>query len=222
MFKKELRLILTEDCNYDCIFCHKEGMKKYEVAKLTPEDYSFLFEVCKETFNWDEVTLTGGEPYVRKDIDQIIKRIHDKEGKITIVTNGELINRHFDSLKYIHRINLSIHSMDSKKYDNIVQRKNKLPEILKNIATIKNFYPDLNLRLNSVIIRGENDDEEKIKEFIEFGPGVVHRLDKDTSGLMIIAKDDKAHELLADDFKNKRIHRICKKNSGIYKICRII
>lgn len=168
MFKKELRLILTEDCNYDCIFCHKEGMKKYEVAKLAPEDYSFLFEVCKETFNWDEVTLTGGEPYVRKDIDQIIKRIHDKKGKITIVTNGELINRHFDSLKYIHRINLSIHSMDSKKYDNIVQRKNKLPEILKNIAAIKNFYPDLNLRLNSVIIRGENDDEEKIKEFIEF------------------------------------------------------
>ena len=36
---------------------------------------------------------------------------------------------------------------------------------------------------------------------------VVHRLDKDTSGLMIIAKDDKSHELLADDFKNKRIHR---------------
>ena len=42
-------------------FFEKEGMKKYEVAKLTLEDYSFLFEVCKETFNWDEVTLTGGE-----------------------------------------------------------------------------------------------------------------------------------------------------------------
>lgn len=41
----------------------------------------------------------------------------------------------------------------------------------------------------------------------EFRPGIVHRLDKDTSGLMIVAKDDKAHELLADDFKNKRIHR---------------
>ena len=36
---------------------------------------------------------------------------------------------------------------------------------------------------------------------------IVHRLDKDTSGLMLVAKDDKAHEILADDFKNKRIHR---------------
>lgn len=58
---KALRIVLTQDCIYNCNFCHKEGMKKYEVAKLTPEDYSFLFEVCKETFNWDEVTLTGGE-----------------------------------------------------------------------------------------------------------------------------------------------------------------
>ena len=40
-----------------------------------------------------------------------------------------------------------------------------------------------------------------------FRPGIVHRLDKDTSGLMIVAKDDKAHEILADDFKNKRVHR---------------
>jgi len=38
-------------------------------------------------------------------------------------------------------------------------------------------------------------------------PGIVHRLDKDTSGLMLVAKSDKAHIILAEDFKNKRIHR---------------
>ncbi len=38
-------------------------------------------------------------------------------------------------------------------------------------------------------------------------PGIVHRLDKDTSGLMLVAKNDLCHTLLADDFKNKRIHR---------------
>lgn len=41
----------------------------------------------------------------------------------------------------------------------------------------------------------------------EFRPGIVHRLDKDTSGLMIVAKDDKCHEILAECFKNKTIHR---------------
>ena len=38
-------------------------------------------------------------------------------------------------------------------------------------------------------------------------PGIVHRLDKDTSGLMIVAKDDKTHELLADMIKNRKVDR---------------
>ena len=37
--------------------------------------------------------------------------------------------------------------------------------------------------------------------------GIVHRLDKDTSGLMLVAKSNKAHEILSDDFKNKRVYR---------------
>ena len=42
----------------------------------------------------------------------------------------------------------------------------------------------------------------------EIRPGIVHRLDKDTSGLIIIAKDDKTHNLLTDMFKNKEIKKI--------------
>ena len=38
-------------------------------------------------------------------------------------------------------------------------------------------------------------------------PGIVHRIDKDTSGLLLIAKSNKAHEVLSDDFKNKRVKR---------------
>ncbi len=41
----------------------------------------------------------------------------------------------------------------------------------------------------------------------EYRPGIVHRIDKDTSGLMLVAKTNEAHQLLADDFKHKRIER---------------
>ena len=37
--------------------------------------------------------------------------------------------------------------------------------------------------------------------------GIVHRLDKDTSGLMIVAKNNKTHNILSDNFKNKTIKR---------------
>ena len=38
-------------------------------------------------------------------------------------------------------------------------------------------------------------------------PGIVHRIDKDTSGLLLIAKSNKAHEILTEYFKNKEVKR---------------
>ncbi len=39
-------------------------------------------------------------------------------------------------------------------------------------------------------------------------PGIVHRIDKDTSGLLVVAKTDVAHEGLAAQFKRHSIHRL--------------
>ena len=38
-------------------------------------------------------------------------------------------------------------------------------------------------------------------------PGIVHRLDKDTSGLMVVAKTEAAHQALSRDFAARRIER---------------
>ncbi|XP_074567469.1 RNA pseudouridine synthase 2, chloroplastic [Curcuma longa] len=39
-------------------------------------------------------------------------------------------------------------------------------------------------------------------------PGIVHRLDKGTSGLLVVAKDDHSHSHLAEQFKQHTIHRV--------------
>lgn len=41
----------------------------------------------------------------------------------------------------------------------------------------------------------------------EFRPGIVHRLDKDTSGLLLVAKNDFAHQSLAQQIKTKTCKR---------------
>ena len=38
-------------------------------------------------------------------------------------------------------------------------------------------------------------------------PGIVHRIDKDTSGLLVVAKNDKSHEKLASQLKDKTLYR---------------
>lgn len=39
-------------------------------------------------------------------------------------------------------------------------------------------------------------------------PGIVHRLDKDTSGLMIVAKHDKAHKFLSNQLADRSLSRV--------------
>lgn len=42
----------------------------------------------------------------------------------------------------------------------------------------------------------------------EIRPGIVHRIDKDTSGLLVVAKNDKAHVNLASQIENKTCKRV--------------
>ncbi len=39
-------------------------------------------------------------------------------------------------------------------------------------------------------------------------PGIVHRLDKDTSGLILLAKNDKAHRWLQDQFRLRKVSKL--------------
>lgn len=41
----------------------------------------------------------------------------------------------------------------------------------------------------------------------ELRPGIVHRLDKDTSGLLIIAKNDKAHIAMSEQIKDRKVKK---------------
>jgi len=57
-----------------------------------------------------------------------------------------------------------------------------------------------NTLVNALIYR-YNLDDTNVRS------GIVHRIDKDTSGLVIVAKNDKTLELLTEMFKNKEIKK---------------
>ena len=48
----------------------------------------------------------------------------------------------------------------------------------------------------------------------ELRPGIVHRIDKDTSGLIVIAKNDFTHESLSNQFNKHSIERIYELKFG--------
>ena len=55
--------------------------------------------------------------------------------------------------------------------------------------------------VNALLYRFNNLSNDNIR------PGIVHRIDKDTTGLLVVAKDDKTHELLSDMLKRKEVKR---------------
>ena len=165
---RELRLIVTQSCNYQCYFCHREGIEKDAKTLLNSSDYEYLFKICKKEFDWNEVSITGGEPFMNKEIDSIIKKLYDENGKITVITNGELLLEHKNVIPYIKRINLSLHTLDENKYENIINRKNKMNKILRNIAYIRNVFPSVDVRLNVVLTKGINNTEKDILDLLNF------------------------------------------------------
>lgn len=85
---RELRLLVTNNCNFNCYFCHKEGQRNTSIASLNSNDYEFLFKTVQKEYGFNTTTITGGEPLLRKDILEICKKIFFEGGKITIVSNG--------------------------------------------------------------------------------------------------------------------------------------
>lgn len=165
---KELRLLLTQKCNYDCVFCNHEQLNTKVENNLTVDDYVYLFTVCKNKLGWQNISLTGGEPLIYKEFDTLVRSLAQEKAKITVISNGELLDKHFDTVKLLERINLSLHSINPENYHRLIQREDKLRHVLTNIKTIRKDIPEVDIRLNIVLSRGINDHINEIKKLIDF------------------------------------------------------
>ncbi|HTK37080.1 MAG TPA: RluA family pseudouridine synthase [Pyrinomonadaceae bacterium] len=75
---------------------------------------------------------------------------------------------------------------------------------------------------NSDLEFGNEDDEQSKIQDLKSRIGLVHRLDKDTSGLIVVAKNENVHEALAEQFQTREVfksyvalvHGAVRENSG--------
>lgn len=60
---------------------------------------------------------------------------------------------------------------------------------------------------SGTLVNGLLNYTEELSDEENDRPGIVHRIDKDTSGLLLISKTNEAHRVLVDMFKNKSVRR---------------
>lgn len=174
LFSNELRISITNKCNYRCIFCHNDGINAQH--KLT-ENITIIKDVIDNFIlsGGKDITFTGGEPLLtKKTLDTLITLINyvryekNSDIPITIVTNASNINTEVvNQLKGIKNLkfNISIHSFIPEKYLMITnQKKYTLPEVLNKISLLSEN--DIKFKTNYVIVKGINNSEEDVRKAI--------------------------------------------------------
>ncbi len=89
----KFRILVANNCNYKCPFCHNEGQEKPQKANLmSKENFMDLVDILS-TGPIDELNLSGGEPFLNKNIVEMIEYA-DKRlvCDISCATNFSLIN----------------------------------------------------------------------------------------------------------------------------------
>ncbi len=83
-----------------------------------------------------------------------------------------MLDKKIEICKYINRINLSIHTLNSSNYEKIVCVKNTYNKVIDNIELVRKLYPNIQIRLNSTLIKGVNWSSKELENLIEFSKSI--------------------------------------------------
>ncbi|MGI0090599.1 MAG: GTP 3',8-cyclase MoaA [Nitrososphaerales archaeon] len=164
---RKLRLSVVDKCNFSCNFCMPDKPEWLPNEKvLTVKEIVRLVAILSG-FGVDRVRVTGGEPLVRKDIDQVVANISEIPGihALGMTTNGFYLAEKAKALRAagLGSVTVSLHSLHPERFA-AVTRRDVHVKVIQGIRAAKN-EGFKNIKLNSVVIRGYNDDE--ILDFAE-------------------------------------------------------
>ena len=130
-----------------------------------------------------------------------------EEGKITV--NGNKISSNYkihlnDEIEVLSDLDFSMNIEKENIPIDILYEDNDLLVVNKESGMVVhpaagNFSHTL---VNALLYKFDLSGMDKTR------PGIVHRIDKDTSGVMVVAKNEKTLELLSEMIKKKEVERI--------------
>jgi cyclic pyranopterin phosphate synthase len=116
----------------------------------------------------EKIRLTGGEPLVRQNLDQLVAKLSVIDGlkDLCLTTNGALLTEKVGALKAagLKRVNVSIDSLDPEKFK-LMTKRGDVSKVLEGIFAAKSHHLDP-IKLNAVIEKGLNEDD--ILSLVEF------------------------------------------------------
>ncbi|MEJ1221919.1 GTP 3',8-cyclase MoaA [Sediminicola sp. 1XM1-17] len=156
-----LRLAVTDRCNLRCNYCMPaEGINFAKNDKLFTIEELFTLSKIMVKQGIDKIRITGGEPFVRKDLMVLLRQMAALEGlkDISITTNATLIGPYINELKElgITNINVSMDAIHKETFDTIT-RRNEYDTVYGNL--IRLISEGFNVRINFIVLDGQNTQD---------------------------------------------------------------
>lgn len=150
------------------------------------------------------------DTYLTSVLDTTRSNINKHIKTNSVKINGKIINKSGYTLKENDELEIN----DWKEETNILPEKIPL-----DIYYEDDYIMVINKKSGMVVHPGNGNYSQTLVNGLMYytqklsdingsdRPGIVHRIDKDTSGLLLISKTNEAHQKLSEDFKNKNIKR---------------
>ena len=159
---RDLRVSLTDRCSLRCTYCMPADFSDWIANEklLSTEELVTVIGLCVDA-GITQVRLTGGEPLLRRDIADIIRRINElpQPPRISLTTNALRLAEVAQDLKDagLQRVNVSLDTLDPVRFKEMTHR-DRFHDVITGIeaAQAAGLTP---LKVNSVLLKGINDDE---------------------------------------------------------------
>jgi GTP 3',8-cyclase len=167
---RSLRVSVTDRCNLRCQYCMPETDYVWlpRESLLTFEEIGTIVDVFTP-LGADRVRITGGEPLLRRGLPVLVESLAARPAvaDLALTTNGVLLARQARSLREagLHRITVSLDTLDPGRFCALT-RSSEHAAVLAGIdaAAAAGFR---SLKIDTVVIRGVNDDE--LVPLLEYG-----------------------------------------------------
>ncbi len=169
---RSLRVSVTDRCNLRCQYC----MPEEEYAWLPRENLLSFEEIARlvsifSCLGVDKIRLTGGEPLLRRHLEDLVRLLAANRSltDLALTTNGVLLAEQAEPLRAagLRRVTVSLDTLQADRFTALT-RLTTHARVLEGIGAAARLFGTL--KIDSVVMRGVNDDE--LVPLIEYARGI--------------------------------------------------
>ena len=162
---RDLRISVTDRCNFRCVYCMPKDAFGHDHAFLPRSELLSFEEIVRIARIFvdqgvEKIRLTGGEPLLRRHVENLVEQLAKLPVELTLTTNGSLLAKKARALRDagLQRVTVSLDGLDDAVFKRMNDVDYPVGEVLDGIAAAAaaGLAP---IKVNCVVKRGSNDGE---------------------------------------------------------------